>query len=65
MAASPIAQLKKTKDNRDSNPGEVTNDVQDVQDDGQSTVTIVAVADRAAGHDAMIDAGPGVKNRDW
>jgi hypothetical protein len=51
MAASPVAQLKKTKGDRDCNTGEVTDDVQDVQSDSQSTVAVVAVVGRAAGHD--------------
>jgi hypothetical protein len=51
MAASPVAQLKKTEDDRDCNTGEVANDVQDVQGGSKSTVSIVADAGWAAGHD--------------
>jgi hypothetical protein len=51
MAASPVAQLKKTKGDRDCNTHEVTDDVQDVQSGSQSTVAVVAVVGRAAGHD--------------
>jgi hypothetical protein len=57
MAASPVAQLDKTKGDRDCNTGEVTHDVQDVQSDSQGTVAVLAVVDWAAGHDGESRCG--------
>jgi hypothetical protein len=51
VTTSPVSKLNQTKGDRHRNAGEVANDVQDVQDDSQSTVAIFAVVGRAAGHD--------------
>jgi hypothetical protein len=55
VTTSPVLQLKHAKGDRHGNTGEVSNDVQDVQNGGQSTVTIVAVVGRTAGHDTRVD----------
>jgi hypothetical protein len=41
VTTSPVSKLNQTKGDRHRNAGEVANDVQDVQDDSQSTVAMV------------------------
>jgi hypothetical protein len=51
MAASPVAQLKQTKGDGDCNSSKVTNDVQDVQGNGEGTVAVVAIVGGTGRHD--------------